>query len=323
MDANYLKFGLENINIDAFDAAKNVYLLDLIKNELINILEDEKFTSEETSIALNGKTVDCKKSTYTFTNAEVSLLIDRIISSIKTNSMVYYYVAEIYGLNASELDSKLVDFKNKLSIKSTIEYEFSAYTKASDDETARLELKYTKKERDISGEVVLAYNRDLDFMSLENIVNDNMNSITLNGKLEGDYNLIIKGSKNIYGFAHKRSDNRVDASLKVTNRENENVEADIKYNYDLKESSSNAYSLTSTVDITLYEDNKDKNFKITSNSIINGNSNIKKTPVDDYVELESYLKNNNTTFRNLFINTYKSISLEDPIIEPPVEIPIQ
>lgn len=317
--SRFIELDSLSINLDAFDLEKNVYIGDIIKYELLNMLDDERFVSSTEAIAINGKTVDCKKSTYAFTGKEVSTFIDNVITSIKNNSNAYYYLADLYGVNASEVDVKLQDLKDNLNIKEDAQYVLSAYTKATTDEAVKLELNFTTTIEEETAEVSLAYIKDLDYKAIEYTENDETNMFEIKGDLDKSAELVLRDSASTITATMVKSEDTTSGTIKVVTLENKETQLEGAYSTTVTKESSTTYKTSSVVDFTVYQNDEKMSVKFESSSLVNGNVKVDKVDISDSIKLDELTEEDtNTIFSNLMaviINLYPVYETESPVID--------
>lgn len=272
-----LDFG--SINLDALSPDGNLYVAEIIKSELLNLLDDEEFTSKEEAIAVNGRTVDCKKSSYVLQGSEISAFIDRVIEKIKQNSITYYYVADLLGVQASEIDTKLLELKSGMGIQATSIFTFSAYTKKDTDEAVRLEMERQNSTAGQMGDIKLSYTKDSSYMRLEYTKDDIVNSIELKGDLNGTYELDIRDSQYETTFVKENRDRATNCAIKVVTAANKENLYDGTFTYTLTPQASSAYSLAIVFELDSYSNGEAIKHELNVDAIVNTNIKINKIAV--------------------------------------------
>lgn len=286
----FLALDTSRINIEAFNPDKNIYLFDIIKYELLKILEDDQFTSEDVSIAVNGKTVDCKKSTYVFDGQELIDLVDNIIASIKTNSNVYYYLGDLYGVKASEVDVKLAELKASLGILPASKYALSSYTKIASDEAVRLELSFYKSSGTGSMETVLGYNRESGYQLLEYREGSKVESIELKGSIDKNIEATIKDGTNVTIVVYNTDGKTITGSIQVATEQQHLSVLGGSFSLAIGEEVGGTFSLKGDVEFTTYHQEADTKYAIGIDAIWNKNVKVNKKTGEGTIKLSTMKK---------------------------------
>lgn len=312
----FLSLDTSRINVEAFNPDKNIFLFDIIKYELLKILEDDQFTSENVAIAVGGKTVDCKKSTYVFEGQELIELVDNIIASIKTNSNVYYYLGDLYGVKASEVDVKLAEFKNSLGIIPSTKYALSSYTKEANDEAVRLELSFYKPLGAGAIETVLGYNRENGYQLLEYKEGSNVESIELKGSIDKSLEATIKDGKNVTTIVYNTDGKNLTGSIQVATEPQHLSVLGGSFSLEIAEEASGTFTLKGDVEFTTYHQEADTKYVIGIDAIWNRNVKINKKTGDGAVKLSTMKKEERDKLLNDFYALIESFDNPEPAVEP-------
>ncbi len=315
LNDEYLELENSEFNLKELTMKDTKYLLDFLTPRILNILENAKFTSTEEAIALNERTVDCEKTTYSMSSSEFISTIENLKNEIKTDSVVYYYISRLLGINASELDMKIEEYKRILSNYTT--FEISVYNRLSDNEGVRLELKTINQEN--AKEATLSYSKSDNFKVVEYKKDNKVKvSVNLQGTLGKLYTLlIIHGDKQTTITTKKENDETI-GKISSINRENSSAIYDCDFSFMIKSPSTTTYSISWTVDLTLHKE-KDELYKINSSSLVNTDINITSRDITSKMTLENYLKENNLELEAKIKDTLANIDVSDQPVEPTID----
>jgi len=315
LNDEYLELANGEFNLKALTMKDTKYMLEFLSPRILNILEDAKFTSTEEAIALNERTVDCEKTTYSMSSAELIGTIENLKTEIKTDSIVYYYISKLLNINASELDIKIDEYKRILSDYTT--FELNVYNRLSDKEGVRLELKAMNEQN--AKEAMLSYSKSDNFKVVEYKKDNRVKwSVNLQGTLGKLYTLLIIHSDKQTTVTTKKEDDETKGKISVINRENSSAIYDCDFSFMIKSPSEGTYSISWTVDLTLHKA-KDELYKINSSSLVNTNINITSKDVTSKMTLEDYLKDNNLELKTKISDSLSNINLNNEPVEPTVD----
>lgn len=299
-----------NTTLISFNAEKNLVLAQIIKNELQTALDEEKFSATEEAIALNGKTVDCEKSTYTFSGDELISSIDRITEAVSKNSIAYYYVAQLFGVNASEINAKMNEFKTKLNIDKNDTYELSSYMRKDNNVGVRFEL-VSKTNQNLE----FSYTLDDIYRKIEYRSGRDTNIVEVKGNLEDSATIIVEDQNYVVTLVKSDREKMTNCAINVvTAGAKENV-LDVSFQYTLTEESTSVHRLAVGGEVKNYKNGKTTAFKIKSNALINSNIKVDKMNISNNGSTHSFGENDKTTLRTNFANFLKN--LDTPPVEPP------
>ncbi len=315
LNDEYLELSNGKFNLKALTMKDTKYLLEFLSPRILNILENAKFTSTEEAIALNERTVDCEKTTYSISSTEFIGIIEHLKSEIKTDSTVYYYISKLLNINASELDIKIDEYKRHLSDYTT--FELNVYNRVSDKEGVRLELKGINEQN--ASEAILSYNRSDNFKVIE-YKKDNKTkfSVNLQGTLGKLYTLLIVHSNKQTTITTKKENDETIGKISSIDRENSSAIYDCDFSFMIKSPSTDTYSISWTIDLTFHK-KEEEIYKINSSSLINTDVKISTKDVTSKMTLENYLKENNLELKTKITDSLSNIDVSDPPIEPIID----
>lgn len=310
----YIELGngldISNVNLDVANK-----ILEILKSNISSNIENMKIESKEEAIGLNGKTVDCLKSTYRFSKVEMLGVFDRIYNAIKNDEKVYTALAKVFGIDTKELDKRIEEIKEEWS--QALEFEISAYQNKETSENIRLELYYVDKSTDADVEHTIAYNREFNYKSIEIKEGEKSSSISIQGDLEGTFNVIVEVDKNNYTLVMKPSEEGKIGAISVIDKKTGNEVNNVKFSYTL-ENKSNTYSIKSTVEINTGSDDTDAYYKINSTALVSNRGSIQsKEFITDSIKLEEYEEETNSSLKIKFKDMLNGISIEQEIPELP------
>ena len=103
------------------------YLADTFERALKDALKDEKATKSDTTLSINGNSIDVKEHLYTINDSNIKRVKTNIINVVLNDQKALEILAKIGGEELSELKKNLEDSKNEDEASETIKV--SVYTK--------------------------------------------------------------------------------------------------------------------------------------------------------------------------------------------------
>lgn len=276
--------GWYELNLDprllAIEPEKNTVLAEIIKKELETLLDDEKFTSNVEAIAVNGKTVDCKRSTYELSGEEITSAFDRIGASIEQNSVAYYYVAQLFGVNASEVSAKLAEVKKNLNFQMNDFYYFSTFVRLDSKEAVRLELIEKDSRAVENSKSVFTYVLDQSYRRIEIVYDEDTIAFEVKGNLTGIYDMSLENSSYTTTLTKSKKEKMTKLVASIVDSTNKESIVDMTFQYTLDHQSSSVHKLVLAGDLKTYENGETILHKIKTEALINSNVKIEKVAID-------------------------------------------
>lgn len=306
---SFIKLDFKELNLDVIDPNNNMILIEILKHNLLDFLKDERFSFEETTIAINETPVNCNKSTYSLKGSEILKLLSEMITSIKNNTYTLDYISKIFGIKANQVENKLNSLVNDLKINSDTIYNISAYTKTSTDEGVRLEIAFDKIIDEEENQVLIAMNRDINFLGLEYTFNNIVESLELKGSLDSSYNIIIKNKSNTINITGTNKSNENSGIIKSVENSSKKTNLEGSFSYTLKSNSNNNYSLSYNVEYSTTESNETANIKLNASSKIKTDVKIEKLAVKNAKEQKDYEKEKDSNLKTDIIDYIKNLNL--------------
>lgn len=303
-------FGLELFDID-----KTIALIDIIKKEIEKKLVDDRFIMSEEAIAVDGQTIDCKKSSYIFTGKEMSELIDDVIESIKSDRNTLGYVLNLLGVDEEELETRIIEFKAKLNLSETSEFEFSAYTKTTTDEAIRLEIDFSYRKDAGYKASQITYTKDSDYLSVDVKIGNDEVGLEFSGKMDSKFQIRLKTFEQSGTIDVERSKTNAKIEIDFSNKDDKSPVLKGIMNLDIEEESSSTYSIMLDGELDIYNELEKTSVYINGKSLLNSGVNIKKTKVGNAINQDE-LGEEKENILNKFRNILGVPIVNDPIIDP-------
>ncbi len=288
------------LNIEAFDAEASTYLGDIIKRNLLYLLEEERFASTEETIDVDLKSVDCKVSSYTLDAFDASSLLEKIVEEIKNNKNVHTYLASLMSMSEEDLD-KTFKTLDETIIEGKKEYKISAYTSIVNDEAVRLEFSYKNKDDE---DVIYRYSKKDQYKELYRVVGEDKTLLSLD-----------KSNKNEQKITYVNNEHEVIFTLDneskgtITYKNKTEVILDAKFSYAL-ENKDVSTKLTVEINSTIQTDNKPISLEITANSTIKKIDKVVPIEVNEDVKLKDFEESEKDSLFNLILRELKMIDID-------------
>lgn len=280
LSEKFTRFDADEINLELFDAEKNIYIGNVLKTEFLKVLYDEKFEIGSETINVNGKSIETKFSNYYFTGNEFSTLLDNIITGLEQNTTTVSYLADLYGVRSSAVRAKLESLKTGLNIEEELYYCFSAYTKDTTDETVRLKLS-TYTDLDNSNEQeIFNYSKDGNYSYLVYFASDG--AFMIEGNIREELKYTVSSDDEIIRITSLFKDERKSGTIEIIDISSDTTTTKGNYNYVINKNSSGLASMSITLSLESVLDNETATIDINSSLLISANASIDKIDTTSY-----------------------------------------
>lgn len=305
----------DSAGLELFDVDKTIALIDIIKKEVEKRLADDRFVTIEEAIAIKGQTIDCKKSSYTFTGKEMKELIDDVIESIKSNRNTFDYVLNLLGIDEDDLETRILEFKAKLNLSETSEFEFSAYTKTTTDEPIRLEIDFSYLKDSGYKASQISYTKDVDYISIEVKIGNDEEGIEFSGKLDSKFQIRLNTFEQTGILDVEREKNKAKIDLDFSNKNDKSAVLKGTIDLDIEEESSSTYQIKFDGELNVYSEKEKTSVDINGKTLLNSGVSVKKTRVNNAIR-EYELGEEKETILNKFRTIFGVPTVDNPIIDP-------
>lgn len=303
-----------DIDVIKFSPELGKRVLDQLKSEFSSLLEEEKFSFKNVSIGVNGKTVDCLRSSYKFDSGKMNILVDRLYNAIKMDDVSYVFLAYMLGMDTKGLDAKFEELKSNLGLSFDGIYEISAYTRRDNKEPVRLELYFVDKSSG-SVEKTVSYSRDNGYLGFEIKRDSSGDSLTIKGNLDGMFTVSLSSNGNVSNLTLRSKGNGKEGAISIVDSSNE-TKFEAKFFYNLESTSNSSHSVGMEIELKDYEMNGGAVYKISSDALIKEMRSIAKPEdITNSIGIEEYETETGTSLSEKFKTMLRNISIGD--IQPP------
>lgn len=316
IDTSYLDANSPILHLSMFDAEKTKHLLEIVENGILTATKDHKYSIGTELTSISGNDIECTKVTYTFTNVELSLLIDSIAENIENNGETYNYLATILGITPTDLPAHITTLKDKLDIENTTSYKVSSYT----DETgahSKLEISY---QTNLSENKSIEYTSGNDLKTIKYTSDLDNKEYSLRGDLRNTPIITIVDN-------HTRTDMTLanteeggkEGSIKVQDVYYNKNELACKFSYMTKSESDGKYLLSSILDFTFYDGTLEEKMNVNTSSQVTPSSSIKKMDFQETKDLDLLLKDKAKDIKTIVIESLRTLDSHPIANEPATE----
>lgn len=248
---------------------KNNELVEVVKNEIKEFLNDKEFTKENTKIEINDKEVNTTKSSVVLTEKDCYQLTIKILKTLKGNE---YFISLFENADTDVTDTlddmiaNFEDMSDSSDKKNTIT--ISVYTKGFFNELVKVEMIVV----DDSSEIC---------MGISYTIQDNENSVI--EVSENTESTKVSGLKNIGTLSINKKDNKTTFGLKI--KEYSNLSVIIDWTQKTDEEGTIVVTLQIPTELMDYE-YKDVKATITCDYSIYDNASISKENTKNSVEID-------------------------------------
>lgn len=307
-DPDYIEITNYPLNFYSLDAENQIELNNILKTELLKLLNNRNIEIIEEAIAVNNKTVDCEKMTFGIDEKDLTIFIDNVVSKAQNNKEINDYLANILRTNRRNLSHKIKELKNDLEIESSSKFKISIYINNKSKEGVKLEISHFKNNNSL---LKVSYTKDYSYHKIETINKGNANSITLMGTMKNKYILtIINDNHTILLTASNREDSR-EGLLRVNSNQTREAIFNAKFEYLLTKT--DIPKLSTKIDADIYDNSETGKLNIEIDSIFNNNVDIKPIVISNFKSLELFEIEIYDTLQNSLLHYFKNIDLNSPL----------